>query len=332
MTSRRLVKITFPVLLLIGIYFLGPEPDVPVFNPAMPVVPGDPVALENYVNANEKKHQVKPGNEAEIVWYDSAKQKTEYAVVYLHGYTASKMEGDPTHRRFAKTFGANLYLSRLADHGIDTTETLLLFTADRFWESAKEALAIGKQLGHKVILIGTSTGSTVALKLAADYPEDVYAMINLSPNAGLRDPAAFLLNDPWGLYIARAVLGGKYRVTNASEEHAKYWNKKSRIESLTELEQLLETTMTNETFQRVKQPVLNLYYYKNDEEQDSEVSVEKILWMHDQLGTSTDMKQAVAFPEAGAHVIGAAMSSKDLEGVNAAIEKFAVEKLGLVKH
>ena len=116
---------------------------------------------------------------------------------------------------------ATCILSRLADHGIDTTEALLQFTPDRAWESAKEALAMGKKIGDKVILLSTSTGGTLALMLAAEYPEDVFALINLSPNIAINDGAAFLLNDPWGLQIARMVMGGNYRVTDANEEHAK---------------------------------------------------------------------------------------------------------------
>lgn len=331
MNSRRLVKITFPILLLLGIYFLGPEPEQPVYNASMPVAPSDPQALENYVAEGEKNHQIRPGNGAEIVWNDSSKQKTEYAVVYLHGFSASKVEGDPVHKRFAETFGANLYLPRLADHGVDTTEMLLLYTPDRSWESAKQALAVGKQLGNKVILLSTSTGSTLALKLAADYPDDVYALINLSPNIALNDGAAFILNDPWGLYIARMVLGDKYRTTTADEERAQFWNKKYRIESLTQLEQLLETTMNHETFARVKQPSLTLYYYKNEQEQDTQVKVSAMLDMHAHLGTPEDKKQAIALPNTGDHIIGSPMTSKDVEGVYSAMEKFAVEKLGMVK-
>ena len=45
-----------------------------------------------------------------------------------------------------------------AEHGIDTVDALINLTADEYWESAKQALAIGKQLGKKVILMGTSTG------------------------------------------------------------------------------------------------------------------------------------------------------------------------------
>jgi pimeloyl-ACP methyl ester carboxylesterase len=331
MTSRRFIKISFPVILLVGIYFLGPTPDEPKFSLAMPTVPADAKSLEAYVEQQEALHELKPGNEAEIVWNDSAKQKTEYAVVYLHGFSASKVEGDPLHKRFAKAFGANLYLARLADHGVDTTETLLLYTADRSWESAKEALAIGRQLGNKVILLSTSTGGTLALKLAAEYPDDVEALINLSPNIAINDPAAFLLNNPYGLYIARMVLGDRYRTTGATPEAAKYWNKKYRIEALTELEELLEETMTEETFKRVKQPSLTLFYYKNEKEQDPEVKVSGMRTMHEQLGTPADKKRAVAMPNTQAHVIGSTMTSKDFEGVYNEVEKFAIEILGMKK-
>ena len=331
MTTKRLIKISFPFILLLGIYFLGPDPETPVYNKVMPAVPDDKSALEKYIADHEAVHNIKPDNEARIVWKDSSRQKTPYAVVYLHGFSASQAEGDPVHRRFAKEFGCNMYLSRLSDHGIDTTEALIHFTADRAWESAKEALAIGKKIGEKVILLSTSTGGTLALKLAAEYPEDVFALINLSPNIAINDGAAFILNDPWGLQIARMVVGGKSRVTDANDEHAKYWNKTYRIESLTELEELLETTMTEDIFQKVTQPSLTLYYYKNEEEQDPQVKVSAMLTMHEQLGTPDDLKLAKAMPEAGAHVLGSSMTSKNVDGVYQEIENFAVGKLKMVK-
>lgn len=332
MASRRFIKITFPFILLLVIYLMGPKPAKPVFSSTLPTVPASAEALEKYIADNDARHVIKPGNGAEIIWYDSTHQKTEYAVVYLHGFSASKMEGDPIHKRFANAFGCNLYLPRLADHGVDTTETLLLYTADRSWESAKEALMIGKQLGRKVILVSTSTGGTLALKLAGEYPDDVFALINLSPNIAINDGAAFLLNNPWGLYIARMVLGGKYRVTDATEEHAKYWNKKYRLEALTELEELMEETMTAETFQKVKQPSLTLYYYKNEQEQDPQVKVSAMLTMNTQLGTPANQKAIIPFANAGAHVIGSSMTSKDVEGVYNAMEKFGREVLGLERH
>ena len=234
--SKRFVFITFPVLLLVGVYFLGPAPATPRFDNSMPLVPTYPAELETYIHQNESKHQVKPDNEARIDWQDSTQAKTEYSIVYLHGFTASQEEGDPVHVDFAKKFGCNLYLPRLADHGIDTTEQLLYFSADRFWESAKEALAIGSAIGDKVILMSTSTGGTVALMLAAEFPDDVYGLINMSPNIEINDPNAFLLNNPWGLQIARLVKGGDYQVVNYNADRQKYWNEKYRLESLVQLQ------------------------------------------------------------------------------------------------
>ncbi|MEI9959446.1 MAG: alpha/beta hydrolase [Ferruginibacter sp.] len=108
-------------------------------------------------------------------------------------FSASQEEGNPVHRDIAKTFGCNLYLSRLAEHGIDTTEQLLNLTADNYWESAKQAFAIGKQLGNKVILMGTSTGGTQAIQLAAAYPNDIAGLILYSPNIAINDPKRMVI-------------------------------------------------------------------------------------------------------------------------------------------
>jgi pimeloyl-ACP methyl ester carboxylesterase len=327
--SKRAIYITFPILLLLGIYFLGPAPEKPKFDLEMPVVPNGAIQLEAYIGANEARHNVKPDNEARIVWLDSTRQKTEYSVVYLHGFSASQEEGDPVHTDFAKRFGCNLYLPRLADHGIDTTEQLLYFTADRLWESSKEALAIGKAIGDKVILMSTSTGGTMALMLAAQYPEDVFALINMSPNIEINDPNAFLLNNPWGLQIARAVVGSDYQTINYNTERLPYWNEKYRLESLTQLEELLEDKMNKGTFSKITQPSLTLYYYKDEEHQDPTVKVSAMLKMNEALGTPAELKETIAIPGAGAHVIGSHLVSEDLESVEKAINTFAEQKLGL---
>lgn len=331
MKPGRLAAITIPVLLVTVIYFAGPKPSAPEYDKTLPLIPSQPDALEQYISDIESKHPVKPDNEARIIWADSSRKKTAWAVVYLHGFSASQEEGDPVHLRFARNFGCNLYLSRLSDHGVDTTEQLLYFTADRFWNSAKEALAVGNAIGENVILISTSTGGTAALMLAAEYPDHVQALINLSPNIAINDPAAFLLNDPWGLQIARMVLGGKYRETGASEEKSKYWNNRYRLESVVQLEELIETTMKRETFERILQPSLTLYYYRSEEEQDPEVRVSAMLDMHRQLSTPDSLKVEKAIPSAGAHVLGGSLASKDVASVYREMENFASEILHLTK-
>jgi esterase/lipase len=332
--SKRAIFITFPILLVIGVYFLGPAPDSPKWDPQMPSVPQSPVELENYVAQQEAKHKLKPDNQARIIWADSSRSKTEYAVVYLHGFSASQEEGDPIHEGFAKTFGCNLYLARLADHGVDTTEQLLYFTTDRWWASAKEALAIGKTLGEKVILMSTSTGGTMALVLAATYPDNVFALMNMSPNIAINDPLAWIANNPWGLQLARLVKGGKYLISQPSPGvdtmlNAKYWNVKYRLEAAPQLQEMIESKMNSATFEAIKQPSLTLYYYKNEQEQDPTVKVSAILEMNKKLGTPEELKVIAPIPGAGGHVIGSYIRAKDLESVSQEVRKFAIEKLGM---
>lgn len=311
------------LLVLIVVYFLGPRPAHPKFTKDLPTVPEQSLALEQYISNNEEKYKLKPDNEARIVWQnDSLKSKTEYAVVYLHGFSASQEEGDPVHTNFARKFGCNLYLARLADHGIDTTEQLANFTADRIWNSAKEAYVIGKQLGKKVILMATSTGGTLALKLAAEYP-DIAGLILLSPNIAINDPNAWLLNNHWGLQIARMVKGNYNIADDTTAVYAQYWNNKYRMEATVQLEELLETSMRSSTFKKITQPVLLLYYYKDKDNQDKVVKVSAMKRMFDQLSTADSLKKQVAIPDAGNHVIGSYLKSKDIKKVEAECEKFA---------
>lgn len=330
--SKKLIYLSFPFLLLAGIYFLGPSPEKPKYDPAMPNVPQAPAELEKYVVDQEAKHKLKPDNEARIIWADSAKKRTEYGVVYIHGFSASQKEGDPVHKNFAKKFNCNLYLARMADHGVDTTEQLLQFTPDRWWQSSKEALAIGKALGDKVIVMSTSTGGTIALMLAAEYPEDVFALINLSPNIEIFHPLAWMSNNPWGLQLARYVVGGNYSISKNipgvdMKLQNQYWNDNYRLESVGEMQQMLEDKMIKATFKKIHQPSLTLYYYKDEVHQDSTVKVSAILRMNKQLGTPDSMKQTVAIPEAGSHVIGSYIRSKDIFSVERAAEQFAIQKL-----
>ena len=321
------------LIALIGltvIYFLGPSPKKPIYNTTIPGVPVDLLALEQYVKEIEAKVKTKPDNEARIVWAnDSLKQKTEYVVLYLHGFSASQEEGDPVHENFARKFGCNLYLARLSEHGLISDEPMKEMTAEKLWNSAVEAYAIAKQLGEKVIVMSTSTGGTLSLMLCANYPE-IHSQILLSPNIRIFDPNSRLLNDPWGLQIAKLVMGKDHFITaNQTEIYKKYWYSKYPLESLIELEELVETGMTKENFSNVKQPTLLLYYFKNEKEQDNVVSVAAMKEMFEQLGTETTLKKQVAIPNAGNHVIGGAIISKDIPAVEKETEQFALEILKL---
>jgi esterase/lipase len=327
---RLFIRILLSLLVVSIVYILGPAPKKPDYRTDLISLPSHPDSLINYVHTIESFHKIKPDNEARIVWNnDSLKNKTAYAIVYLHGFSASQEEGNPVHRNLAKQLGANLYLSRLSGHGIDTSDALLHMTATSLWETAKEAYAIGKQLGDKVILMGTSTGGTLALQLAATYPE-IAGLVLLSPNIAINDPNAWITNNPWGLQIARLVKGGKMNIIpNKTETYKKYWNDQYRLEAVSELEELLETTMTKETFQKIKQPTLTLYYYKNEKEQDPVVKVSAMKKMFEQINTPASLKKMIPIPNAGNHVLGSPIQSKDVVTVEREALLFLKELVGV---
>jgi esterase/lipase len=326
---RALRRILVFFLVLSIIYLLGPHPSKPVYNTDLPAVPAAS-SLVTYIGTQESQHKIKPNNEARIVWAnDSSHQPTEYAIVYLHGFSASQEEGNPVHRNIAKQFGCNLYLARLSQHGIDTTDALINMTADNLWESAKQAYAIGKQLGKKVILMGTSTGGTLAIQLAATYPE-IAGLILYSPNIAINDPNAWLINNHWGLQIARLVKGSDFNTAKTNTDiYKQYWNHQYRLEAAAQLQEMLETTMVPATFTKVKQPVLTLYYYKDEAHQDAVVKVSAMKEMMAQLGTPADQKRMIAIPEAGSHVLASPIQSKDIVTVERETAQFMKEILHL---
>jgi esterase/lipase len=330
--KKILTTVGILLALLLTVYFAGPKPKAPQLLPKLPVIDVTTAGFEAYLKQKEAGLNIKPDNESRVLWAnDSLKAKTPYCLLYLHGYSASWYEGEPVHRDFARRYGMNLYIPLLASHGIVTTEALIDMTPDRLYESAKEALVAAHVLGEKVLIMSTSTGGTLSLKLAADFPELIDGLLLLSPNVAINDPQAFMVSKPWGLQLARWVKKGKYRIyTPKYNEELLYWQCKQRLESAVYLQQLVETTMQKETFVQITDPVFLAYYYKNEKEQDNVVKVEAMLEMFDQLGTPESLKQKVAFPEAGTHVIGSKLLSNAWKDVEEACFTFAEETLGLV--
>ncbi|MFT6865809.1 MAG: esterase/lipase [Cyclobacteriaceae bacterium] len=248
------------VFLLAATYFFGPQVDIEPLDKNLPEVPSDLNELEEFINDRELSFpNIKPDNESQIIWVDSIPKKTKYSMVYLHGFSASQAEGAPIHIDLAKRYGCNLYLPRLAGHGLIEEKPMLTLTANQLIESAREAIAFTMQLGEKVILLTTSTGGSYALYLAENNP-NIAAIILYSPNIDIYDSKSFLLAKPWGLQLAKFVKGSEYNEWPLDSVSANYWTNRYHLEVLTELRALIDETMTPETFKSVTQPVFLGYF------------------------------------------------------------------------
>ncbi len=285
--------------------------------------------LEAEINQSEAaRTTIKKDNEARIVWANpDKKEKTEFVLVYVHGFSASWMEGDPVNLDFAKRYGCNMYLVRLYGHGIDTTDALVDLTPENYLRTAKEAVKIGRQLGDKVILMSTSTGGTLSLAIAAENSW-IDGLILYSPNVDVADKSANILTKPCGLFLGK-LIQGKYVVYDDPPEVQKYWQSKYRLEAVRAMKILVNATMNEETFKKIHQPLFLGYYYKDEEHQDPTVSVPRLLEMFDQVSTPESKKWKVAFPNAGVHPIASGILSKDFKTVEEKTFEFAEEVLGM---
>ncbi len=276
--------------------------------PPLPEVPSGLSEIQAHVESYEKlEGALKPDNHARIVWNNPENpEKTTLALVYLHGFTASQGEGDPLHRSLANKLGANLYLQRITGHGLMNRDKAQPVDEQVWLQSARHALAIGHQIGNKVILMGTSTGGTLALYLAAYYQELVHSLLLYSPLIGFADHRIHLLE---GTYVNR-VAGTLFRKLKLEKQNRpvnpmweKYWYTGYRFEEVLALVRLIKKSMGTETFQRITQPLFLGYYYKSPRLQDSTVSVVAMLEMFDSVSIPERKKQKQSYPEAGNHVI-----------------------------
>lgn len=319
------------IILLLIVYFAGPKPKIPTLNFKISdgMVSENLMVLEKEINEKEQSIPgIRPDNQARIVWADTAnKSKTEYCVVYMHGFSASCGEGYPVNLNFAKRYGCNMYMARLSEHGIKSEDELLNLTPENYLESAKEAVNIGRQLGEKVILMATSTGGTLSLALASENP-CIHALVLYSPNIEVADKQSNIFLKPWGLQIAR-LMKGKYNEFDDPPEVQKYWNSKYRLEAVQAMKVLVEATMTQSTFEKINQPLFLGYYYKNEDEQDETVSVKRMLEMYEQINTPENLKWKIAFPEAGCHAIPSSIYNKNVKKVEVKTFQFAEEVLGM---
>ena len=331
MLKRIFLAVFAVAMILVIAYMLGPKVSTQELTITFPNIPTRVNELTKYIAAREDSVVgLKEGNEAYIVWADETnKSKTPYSIVYIHGFSASPMEGDPVHRFLAEHFGANLFVTRLPEHGIDRKNGMEYLSAQALANAAGEAYQIGKSLGDEVIIVGTSMGGALSLLLASQQP-DIKAVVLYSP--AIRDWGGRLkpLFEPFGKKMMEVFyMENKMLYQKRTGEKLAYWSDQIHVNGYESLAVVMYSEMNKPTFQKVKQPVFLGYYFKSEEEQDFVVSVPEMLNMYDELGTPANLKFKKAFPQAGDHVMASAITSKDWEGLLFSTIEFLENTVGI---
>jgi esterase/lipase len=119
--------------------------------------------------------------------------------------------------------GANLFYTRLTGHGRGG-QPMAEATVNDWLNDTVEALEIGRRIGEKVIVIGVSTGGTLATWLGTyDHSDDIVAYILISPNYMPKPAAAPFLTLPRAHHILPLFFGDTWTWEPTNPLHGTYW-------------------------------------------------------------------------------------------------------------
>lgn len=277
--------------------------------------------LEKWVSHKEKiQKNLKKGTAAEIIWaYPPRKSKTSLSILYLHGFKASHGEGFPIHRNIAKKLHANLFLSRLHGHGLQVEVPYHNFNIKEFILSAQQAIEITQKLGNKVIIMGTSTGASLALYLASleEYKKSIHSLVLYSPLINFFGPKSLLLTTNAGRRLLKIYPGERFLIESPANHPAEelIWYSQYQLKGVLELGKFVQQKMTQKRFKQIIYPTFVGYYYKNFWEKDTVVSTRKIKQMFELLATPEYQKEIRNFPHAQTHVISNGLLSKSVNSL-----------------
>lgn len=249
---------------------------------------------------------VRDGALKEVVWARQDRARTKLALVYVHGFSASKAELRPVPERVAARLGANLFLTRLTGHGRGGA-AMGLARAEDWMRDMAEAVAVGKALGQRVVLIGTSMGGALTA-LAASQLEDDPAMagyVLVSPAFGLRAVGTSLLTLPFARVWVPWLLGPERSFTPLNAAQAEGWTTAYPSRALVPLGGVVREAQLT-PYDHVTRPALFVF-----SDEDAVVAPERIRAAAEDWGGAVDL-ELLALGEGDdpdRHVVaGAAMS------------------------
>lgn len=274
-----------PIALLIPLtYLFGPRADLSYEI--------EPVNIREDIDQQlyemEKQHaDIKTGTEKKIIWANpESKSATPFSIVYLHGFSASRQEIAPLCDLLANKLSANLFYTRLTGHG-RSSNAMRSVTVNSLLNDANEALEIGKKIGNKVILVGTSTGGSLATWLASQKQNNVIsAVVLLSPNFGLKRRESEIMLYPWGKQILHLIEGEEYQFEAVNDQHKHYWTTRYPSEALLGMMGIVDLTRQM-AFENISIPSM-IFYSPNDQI----IDINEVVRRYEQMGST--MKEITA--------------------------------------
>ena len=228
--------------------------------------------LNSYLMVQEKKFSdITIGVQKRIIWADKVGKKTPLSIIYIHGFSATSEEIRPVPDQIASALKANLYYTRLTGHGRSPMAMAEPNVADWMSDMA-EAIAIGRKIGQRIIVISTSTGSTLSAAAALNpiLSRDISGFIFISPNFGINNPFAKLLTWPAARWWVPLIAGKMRHSTPRNKQHSKFWTTTYPTIAAIPMAAIVKA-VTEQDFSKVTIPAL-FYFSLEDKVVDPEAT------------------------------------------------------------
>ena len=187
--------------------------------------------IDSLLESQEKMvRALRPGTEKKVLWAQGNGVKTKISIVFIHGFSASRVEIDPVVDLIAAELNANVYFTRLRGHGQDG-KALGEVTYEQLLDDTIEAIEIGKSIGDDVVLMGCSTGCSL-IHIALGQDHDIKAAIYISPNFGPKPIKGQALRIPGAKFLAPLVFGKEHSFVAKNDEYATCWTTKYPTKAL----------------------------------------------------------------------------------------------------
>ena len=222
--------------------------------------------VEKYINSSENKNKdILPWAKKRIYWNNSQlKTKTNIAIIYIHGFSASLGEIRPVPDILAKNLRANLYYSRLSGHGLTDDASLKDVDGKDWYYDIHEAFEIGYKIGDKILVIATSFGCTLVSEYLSKTDKNNYILGNIfiSPCFGISDFRLLLGRYTWSKFLFRLFLGKERKISNRNPEEKKWWCTTYPVEAILNLEICIEKIWKAD-FSKITSPGIFIYSPKD---------------------------------------------------------------------
>ena len=153
------------------------------------------IDISNLINDYEDKIGTHEQLRSKVVFNNSQNpKKTEYCILFIHGYSDVPKIADPILDNIADHYKANILKLRTYGENTLYDNSIEPYNSDKLLEKVETFIKYALELGDKLIIVTLSAGALMILKYINKYINNISHLIQLSPFYKLLPAPAYVVD------------------------------------------------------------------------------------------------------------------------------------------